>query len=85
MTPAITSLYPASGITPLQRTANLLAFATSASVLGGAPTTFSVTYTIDNGPSDIAGGTVKLCKQLHDRYKIRRVDVRERHDQGLDL
>ena len=26
-----------------------------------------------------------ICKQLHDRYKIRRVDVRECHDQGLDL
>ena len=44
----------------LPRYANPLAFSTSASVIGGVNTTFTVTYTDDNGPTDIASGQIKI-------------------------
>lgn len=44
----------------LLRYSNPLAFATSASVVAGVPTTLSVTYTSDNGPTDIASGQVMI-------------------------
>jgi hypothetical protein len=47
-------------IAVLPRSANPLAFATTASAIGGVATTFSVTYASDNGPSDIASGQVKI-------------------------
>ena len=47
-------------VNAVPRYANPLAFATSASVVGGVPTTFAVTYTSDNGPADIASGQVQI-------------------------
>jgi uncharacterized repeat protein (TIGR01451 family) len=47
-------------IAALLRYANPLAFATSASVVGGAATTLTVTYASDNGPSDIASGQIRI-------------------------
>ena len=46
------------------RYANPLAFATSASVIAGVPTTMKFFYTSDNGPSDIGSGQVTIddCK-----------------------
>jgi hypothetical protein len=44
----------------LPRYSNPLAFATSASVVAGVPTTLTVTYASDNGPADIASGQVKI-------------------------
>jgi hypothetical protein len=40
--------------------ANPLAFAVPVSVVGGVPATFSVTYTAQNGPADIASGQVVI-------------------------
>ncbi len=58
-----------TAIDPLLRYSNPLAFATSASVVGGVPTILSVTYTNDNGPTDIASGQVKIddCYLAWDR------------------
>jgi hypothetical protein len=50
----------ATTIDALPRYANPLAFGTSASVVAGVPTIFTVTYTSDNGPGDIASGQVKI-------------------------
>jgi hypothetical protein len=44
----------------LPRYANPLAFATTASVVGGTATTVTITYTSDNGPTDINNGQVKI-------------------------
>ena len=57
--PAYSAADPTT-INALTRYSNPLAFATTASVTGGTFTNFSVTYTSDNGPSDIASGQVKI-------------------------
>jgi hypothetical protein len=50
----------ATVVASIPRYANPLAFAAPASVVGGAPVTFAVTYTSDNGPSDIVSGQVQI-------------------------
>jgi len=59
----------ATTVNALLRYANPLAFATSASVVGGVATTMTVTYASDNAPSDIASGQVKIdnCYLAWDR------------------
>ncbi len=57
--PNATASDPTS-VDALPRYANPLAFSTSASVIGGVNTTFTVTYTDDNGPTDIASGQIKI-------------------------
>ena len=49
-----------TNITALPRYSNPLAFAVPASVVGGAPVTFSVTYASSAGASDIASGAIQI-------------------------
>jgi hypothetical protein len=47
-------------VAALPRYASPRAFATTASAIGGVFTNLSITYTDDNGPSDIVSGQVKI-------------------------
>ncbi len=57
---SIANASDATTIDAVPRYANALAFTTTASVVGGVSTTLTVTYTDDNGASDIGSGQVKI-------------------------
>jgi len=50
---------------PVPHYSHPLAFAAPASAVGGVPTTFSVTYTNDNGPGSISSGDVQIDEQRY--------------------